>query len=88
MDFARVAWARFSGDTGFKVLGRERVGGFEVLTAWLGTDQVSALDGGPPSAFGTITYEHAAGVLDSSTEQFSATAEPAMRVPASSANSR
>ena len=45
------------GDPAYKILRTSKVAGRSVITAWLGVDQGSLFDPGPPLIFGTIVKQ-------------------------------
>jgi hypothetical protein len=71
-----LAWARLTQDESYKVLAREQVGDFEVITAWLGRDQAGW--GGPPLIFGTIARRLSTHEFLEEQETFAATAAKAL----------
>jgi len=70
------AWARLTQDESYKVLARERVGDFEIITAWLGSDQGDWA--GPPLIFGTTARRLSTNEFLEEQEVFAATAAKAL----------
>jgi hypothetical protein len=70
-------WSELRNDPSYKILRTTTVGDKEVITAWLGSDQMDALEDEEPFIFGTVT-RLSDGSKDVVTEEFSISEEDAL----------